>query len=323
LPGIAISLVSLVAVFYFADLNKLRDALLLADVRLLVLAVGVTIIWLLVRALFWRTLLQEKASYPAVFWTMNEGYLLNNLLPFRLGEIARAFILSRKAPVGFWEVLSTIILERILDLTMALGLLFITLPFVVGGRNQVSFAVVIAVGGVLVLATLYILARNREWTIGVFNRFTARFPRLQKLGGNALPAFLDGLAVFTDGKRFLRATFLVILDWIIAVTQYHLVINAFVPDATPLWSGFTLAVTALGIAAPSSPGALGVFEAAVVASLALFRVDASTALAAAITAHLVQVLVTGVLGVYGLVIDGESLAGLYRRVRTMSSKPQV
>ncbi len=302
--------------------NKLRQAILLADVRYLLLAVLLVLAWLGVRAVFWRTLLQEKASYPAVFWTMNEGYLLNNILPFRLGEIARAFILSRKAPVGFWEVLSTIILERILDLTMAVGLLFITLPFVVGGSNQMSIALIITGGGILALMALYLLARNREWAVGVFNKVSSRFPRMRKLAGNAVPAFIDGLAVLTDGRRFLKSVSLVLLNWLIAIFEYHVLIRAFIPGARLLWSGFTLAVTALGIAAPSSPGALGVFEAAMVGSLALFGVDASAALAAAITAHLLQYLVTGVLGIYGLVIDGESLAGLYRHLRSLQSKPQ-
>jgi len=310
-------------VFYFADLKKLEQAILLADRRMLLLAVLLVFTWLGVRALLWRTLLQEKASYPAVFWTMNEGYLLNNVLPFRLGEIARAFILSRKAPVGFWEVLSTIILERILDLTMAVGLLFTTLPFVVGGRNQLPIALTMAGVILMALFTLYLLARNREWTISVFDKITARFPWLRKLAGNAVPAFINGLAILTDGKRFLKAVFLVVLNWLIAIFEYHVLIVAFVPATKLLWSGFTLAVTALGIAAPSSPGALGVFEAAMVGSLALFGVDASAALAAAITAHLLQYLVTGVLGIYGLVIDGESLAGLYRRVRSLQPDGKV
>ena len=315
-------MIALAVVLYFADVEKLRQAILLANGRLLLLAVGLVFAWLGVRALLWRTLLQEKARYRDVFWTMNEGYLLNNVLPFRLGEVARAFLLSRKAPVGFWEVLSTIILERILDLTMAVGLLFTTLPFVVGGSNQFPIAFGVLVVVFIALFVLYLIARNRDWTINVINKITHRIPWVQRVTGKVLPAFMDGLAVLTDGRRFLKAVSLVILDWIIAILQYHVIILAFVPVAKLLWSSFTLAVTALGIAAPSSPGALGVLEAAVVGSLAVFGVDASAALAAAIFAHLLQYLVTGVLGVYALVIDGESLAGLYRRVRNLQSKPQ-
>jgi uncharacterized membrane protein YbhN (UPF0104 family) len=61
-PGLVISLISLVIVFYFADLRELRDALLLADTRLIILTVLLILVWLLVRGLFWRTLLQDKVA---------------------------------------------------------------------------------------------------------------------------------------------------------------------------------------------------------------------------------------------------------------------
>jgi uncharacterized membrane protein YbhN (UPF0104 family) len=76
-------------------------------------------------------------------------------------------------------------------------------------------------------------------------------------------------------------------------------------------------VAALGIAAPSSPGALGLLELSIVGALSLFGLDPSTALALAITVHIVQYLVTGGLGTYALARDGESLIGLYRRVRRL------
>ena len=56
-----------------------------------------TILWLVARGFLWRILLQEKASYSQVFFTLAEGYFLNNFLPFRLGEIARAFLRGSEA----------------------------------------------------------------------------------------------------------------------------------------------------------------------------------------------------------------------------------
>ncbi|HSB00032.1 MAG TPA: lysylphosphatidylglycerol synthase domain-containing protein, partial [Anaerolineales bacterium] len=94
-----------------------------------------------------------------------------------------------------------------------------------------------------------------------------------------------------------------------------LLLAAFFPGAKLVWAAFSLGVAALGIAAPSSPGALGVMELAIVGALSLFGLNASTALAFAITAHLMQYLTTGVLGAYFLAKDGESLTGLYRRIK--------
>ncbi len=321
LPGIAVSLISLIVVFYFADLEKFRQALLLANLRLILLAGGLMLSWLFVRSLLWRTLLKNASSYRDVFWTINEGYLINNFMPFRLGEVARAFLLSKKSGLRFWEILSTIFIERLMDITFAVGFFLLLLPFVVGARGQAAYAVLMGGVMLLVFLVLYLLARNRQWALEVNRRVGLRFPLVKRLTDRVVPSVLDGLGVLTDGRLFLWALIWAILDWVIAIFQYHALVRAYVPDAPLLWGSFTLMVAALGIAAPSSPGGVGVFEAAIVGALSLFGVDASVALAAAITAHLLQYLVTGVLGVYALVRDGESLTGLYRRVRGI--QPEV
>jgi len=317
LPGLAVSAISLGVVLYFADLRKLGEALRLADYRFVLLGIPVTLIWLGVRGLVWRTLLQDKAAYSAVFWTLNEGYLLNNLLPFRLGEVGRGFLLSRKSRLEFWQVISTIVIERILDLAMAVGLLFSTLPFVVGATWAREAALVVGGAVVLGLVVLYLLARNRERAVSLFERLGKRWPWIVRLGGKAITSFLSGLSVLTDGLRFLRAVGWMVVNWLVAIVQYYVLVHAFFPDTRLLWASFSLGVAALGIAAPSSPGALGLLELSIVGALSLFGLDPSTALALAITVHVVQYLVTGSLGAYGLARDGESLIGLYRRIRRL------
>lgn len=317
-PGLIISVISLVIVFYLAKPAQLYQALRLANYRLVVLAVLGGLVWLFVRTLAWRTLLQNKASFSQVFFTVNEGYLLNNVLPFRLGEIARTFLLSVKTQLSFWQIFPTVVIERILDLAFAVGLLLITLPFVVGGswaRPAALSSAMIVLGG---LVALYLLARNRKWAMTQFERISTRWKVLSKIGGHTVEAFFDGLGVLTDGRLFLRAVFWIFLNWLIALGQYYLFLLAFVPETNVLWPAFTLSVAALGFAAPSSPGGFGVYEAAVVASLAIFGIPTATALAFALTAHLSQYLIVGIFGAIGLARDGESLIGVYGRVRGIS-----
>jgi hypothetical protein len=317
LPGLAVSVISLGLVFYFADVHKLGEALRLADYRYALLAILITLIWLGVRGIVWRTLLQDKAPYSAVFWSLNEGYLLNNLLPFRLGEVGRSFLLSRKSSLDFWQVLSTVIVERLMDLAMAAGLLMGTLPFVVGATWARQAAVVTGLAVILVFAVLYLLARNQAWALGWFDRLGQRWPWLLRLGGNVIPSIFSGLSVMTDGLRFLRAIAWILVNWLVAIGQYTMMVNAFFPGAKLLWAAFSLGVAALGIAAPSSPGAVGVMELSIVGALSLFGLDASVALAMAITIHVIQYLVTGVLGAYALAREGESLLDIYHRVRKL------
>jgi uncharacterized protein (TIRG00374 family) len=320
IPGLVVSAICLVVVFYFIDPKQLLQALQLADYRFVFLAFLISIGWLLVRGMVWRTLLQNKASYNQVFFTVTEGYLLNNLLPFRLGEVARALLLSQKAGLDFWGVLSTIVIERILDLGMAAGLLLITLPFVVGA----SWASEAAIGaGSLVLvgfAVLYLLARYRAWAIRQYENFGKRWPILLRIGGGRITAFLSGLSVLTDGALFFKAIAWSFTNWLVAIGQYYILMLAFFPHAHLLWAAFALGVGSLGIAAPSSPGALGVLELSIVGALALFGLNSSTALAYAITSHVFNYLSNGLLGSYALARDGESLTGLYQRVRRIPQK---
>ena len=319
LPGILISALSLVILFYFIDIQRLIAVLQKADFLIIFLFVFSTLIWLLIRSKVWRTLLQEKATLSQVFFTLNEGYLLNNILPFRLGEVARAFLMSRKAGLKFFEVLSTIIVERSLDITFAVGMLLISLPFAIGASwaKQASFAASLMI--VVVLAVLYVLARNQEWAIGMFERITRRWPSAQSKISPQLSAFFTGLAVFREGKRFLRTILWMTLNWLLSIGQYYLLIRAFTPAVKLHWIPFTLGAVSLGAAAPSSPGAVGVLELSMVGALAVFGLDGAIALAAALTAHLFSYLITGVIGIFALARDGLTLSGLYKNLQNSST----
>ena len=322
-PGILISAASLVIILYFIDLDRLIEALRLADYRIVALLFGVSIVWLIVRAMVWRTLLREQASFSQVFFTLNEGYLLNNLLPFRLGEVGRAFLLAKKANLKFLQVFSTILIERALDVAMAAGLLLTTLPFVV--QTGLGWQVALITGGLVLfgLGLFYLLARNQNWALIQFQALGQRISILQRvLKEQHLLSFFSGLDALTDSRRFLIVILLMFLNWGVALLQFFLLVRAFFPEAQVLWGAFTLSVMALGIAVPSSPGGIGVMEVSIMGALAAFNLDPSASLAAALTAHLCNYLVTGVFGAFALARDGLSLTGLYRDVSQISSAGQ-
>lgn len=315
LPGVIISLVAIAAILYFVDLQRFVQAIRSANYWLLLAAFAGSLIWLLVRGMVWLTLLRGKATYRDTFLTVCEGYLLNNFLPFRLGEIGRAFLLGRKSKLGFMEVLPSIIIERILDLAFAAAILLGAVPFVVGAAGAGRIAMII--GGVVGvgLVALYLLARNRDWALGIFQRLSARWPRLQNRGGDFLASLFSGLSILTDGWLFIRVLLWMTLNWIISIIQFYILLLAFFPQATPVWSLFGLGAMAFGNAIPSLPGAVGTFEAAFGGAVTLLSGDQSTALAAALVAHLSNYVFTGIIGLYALSNEGETLGGIYRQLQ--------
>src|SRR5512145_3313039 len=167
LPGALVSLVFIVVILYVVDLGAMVDAMRGANYTLLGIGILLGFVWIAIRAMVWRTLLRNRASYVDVFFTIGEGYLLNNFLPFRLGEVGRAFLLSRKSDMQFGEILPTIVIERAADLGFNAAILLLALPFVVNSDTEgaqqlgVIAGIIILIGFVM----LYLLARYSQWAL--------------------------------------------------------------------------------------------------------------------------------------------------------------
>lgn len=319
LPGILISLAAIAVLYFLVDVDELRHAFELADYQWLPVVLLLFMGSLLARSLAWRTILEEKVSFGNAFLVLNQGYLLNNVLPFRLGELGRALILGRMSQLGFWRVLPTIVVERVFDLAIAVGLLLSSLPFVVGADWARS---VVPLAGAIVLlgfASLFALAVKPKWVLGILQALTRPWPKLEAWVVEKVQSFLLGLSALKNPLRFLRVLFWMLLAWGFNFSWYYLLLRSFVPEAAPMWMVFGIAVTSLGVAVPSSPAYVGVLEGVMVAALSLFGVDEALSLAFALVAHVIYFVVTGIIGIYAFGKQGESLAGVYKQLLTRSA----
>jgi len=314
LPGILVSLVALGVLFSLIDWQVFVVALTRANYRYLLLALPIYIVSYMVRSRGWYILLMEEAPYKLVYLTEQAGYLMNNVLPFRLGELGRAALLGRHG-LGFWRVFSTIIVERAFDMIIAAGLLLGSLALVVDvpGAQQVGIIV-----GLIVLAgmyALYLLARYQERVLTWFERLGKRWPRLIELGRERLTSFLIGLTPLTDFRRFVRVLLWIGASWGMAILSHYLIMLAFISEATLLWMVFAISVAMIGVALPSSPGFIGVYEAAYVGALSVFGVSYESALAFALVDHVYYIGLTGIVGAYALFREGLSLSQVAQRVQ--------
>lgn len=323
LPGALISIAIIAAILYFVDFQTMWNSIRAADYRILSGSVVLAFVWMFNRAKVWQTLLRDKPKYMDVLFAASEGYLLNAFLPFRLGEIGRAFLLSRKSGMTFSEILPTIVIERVVDLVFSAAFLIIGLTFVSDAQGSEKIGYI--VGGIMLLGIvmMYVLARNRQWALDVFHKFSTRRPVIQKIGGSFLESFLDGLGVLTDGWLFLRFMFWMTLNWFVALVAYYLITLAFFPQAQLYWIFFVLGAAAFGGAIPALPGGVGTFEGAVSGALFVFTKDQSTSLAVALTARIYNYLNSGVLGGIGLMREGQTLSGIYQQLMNLRSKQQT
>jgi hypothetical protein len=319
LPGILISLAAITVLYFLVDLDELRNAFELADYRWLPVVLVLFLGSLVTRSMAWRTIMEEKVTFGNAFLVLNQGYLLNNVLPFRLGELGRALILGRISGLGFWRVLPTIVVERVFDLAIAVGMLLGSLPFVVGADWARS---VVPLAGAIVLlgfGALFALAVQPKWVLGILQAITRPWPKLEAWVVEKVQSFLLGLSSLKHPARFLRVLFWMLFTWAFNFSWYYLLLRSFVPEAAPVWMLFAIAATSLGVAVPSSPAYIGVLEGVMVAALALFGVEEALSLAFALVAHVTYFVVTGIIGIYAFGKQGQSLAGVYKQLLTRSA----
>jgi glycosyltransferase 2 family protein len=315
LPGLLISLMAIILLVYLTNWSDVWQAVLAIPLPVLLVAILAYFCGLLLRAQTWKILLQNKASYSRVFLTLNEGYLLNNLLPFRLGELGMILLLSQGAQLSAFFVLSTIIVQRAYDMAIAASLLLASLPLALQMQSAGTVAIIVLAGVVLGFLVLFLAATYRGW---IKQKLESKFSSSQRFQTMILPrldALLQGLEVLTRPSQFLLSIAFMFASWFFGMLEIHLLIRGVGAMPVYWWTAFILGIVSLGIAVPSAPAGLGVYEGAMLLALSALGVPPALGLAVAIVAHVIHITITGVIGSIALIRDGQSLVGLYQRLR--------
>ena len=190
LPGFLVTAIAVIALAFFVDLEEFRANLAKLDYSVLPLTILLFVGTVSARAMAWRTSLKEKASFKDAFFVLNQGYLLNNILPFRLGEIGRAVLLAGRIGKSFWQVLSSIVVERVFDLAFAAGLLLGTLPLVIGAEWARSGGVVAGAFVLVGFGVLFLMASRPQLVERIIHDLSRPWPGLQKVLAAQLNNFL-------------------------------------------------------------------------------------------------------------------------------------
>ena len=306
IPGLVISLIAVVVLFIFSDTEVVLETIQGLNWKILLPAVFLVVISLFTRAFAWRGILRERITLWNSYLVINAGYFVNTVLPFRLGEISRAFLL-KPSGINFWEALPSIVLERILDVGFALALLFIGLPSALGFTDSLIYPYALAGGVALVAFLLVLIAKNQAQVLKWLEVLPIKNEKAKARVGRFMRSIISSLDVLTDPGRLLGVLVGMTLSWGIALIFQYLLLRAFVPDARLVWAAFALGAVALGVAVPSSPGNIGIYEASITVALTACGIESSLAFSYALTSHVINLGVTTGFGVFGLVREGVRL----------------
>jgi glycosyltransferase 2 family protein len=256
-------------------------------------AVALMVLAFYMRAIRWWILYDPSRRPPlgAVIRATFVGYLGNNLLPARAGEAAKTVALNRSAGTPVAETVATILMERVYDVLSLILLLFLMVPALPGVSWLRAAGIVAAVLLVTIAAAAGVLLRYGERPVRTLIRPLERVPFVPRGFVERAPLqFVHGLAGLLR-PRVAAAGFLwTTASWIVLGVSYWLVLVAFDLHLSPLAGELVVIGIGLAMILPSSPGAIGVFEAATVVVLKAYGVDNSVALSYALLLHALNVI---------------------------------
>jgi len=262
--GIAISVIFLYLALRGQNFAELWRAMREAAYAWLIPAILCYFLGVVVRTYRWHVLLRSTRVIPArrLWPVIVIGYMANNVLPLRAGELVRTYVLSKRENVSRSATLATIVVERVFDgLTMLAFIVFAALFIDINARVRqlVVVAALLFLGG---LGVFFLIAFSGAWRARLLGPILRRLP-------NGVATKAEGLIVeFIAGLGSLRRaadTGLVaatsVAAWALEATMYALIARGFGFTLNPAGAMLTTGVANLFTLVPSSPGYIGPFEA--------------------------------------------------------------
>jgi glycosyltransferase 2 family protein len=275
--GLAISGGALWLTLRGKDLGAIWQAVLDADYRYLAPYLLVLTAIHFIRTVRWGILLEPVARIP--FSRLNAvaavGFMALMLLPFRLGEFARPYLVAERPRLRVSATLSSVVVERVADGIFTALLLVLTLLGVPEGTPGLHY---LRAGGVLVLLAftgllvfLVVAYRNREMAVRFAHRaLDPLSPRAAQRVSGMMDAFIHGLRLVPSRRKVLLFFVLTGAYWGINGWGMKILAKGFGFDLSPIAAFTVVGVLVVGVMIPAGPGMVGTFQAAVVLGLSLF-----------------------------------------------------
>jgi len=328
--GILISLSFIYLAFQKVDFGQMWHSFKAANYWYILPAVAIVFLSHFLRALRWRYFLDpiRRLDTKSLFSSLMIGYMANLLMPAHLGEILRAYVLSKKLSIAGSSTFATIVMERIVDVFTLLALMVLAIsiyPFPVWVKKSgyIMFAGVFGLFVFLVLLKKFRL-RMQELVAFFLGRFSERF---QQNIVDVVTNFVCGIVPLKSRGDYAIVSILSVLIWTCYGLVFYFNLRAFNFTTTyhlP-WSAslILLVVTTISVVIPSSPGYVGTYHYLCQISLALFGVPAGPALSFAAVVHGINFLPVLVVGLILSCSEGATLSKISVKKAFADNVPQI
>ncbi|HMM42418.1 MAG TPA: lysylphosphatidylglycerol synthase transmembrane domain-containing protein [Thermomicrobiales bacterium] len=287
--GLLVSLVFIYFALRNQDFGHIWQALREAEYGWLIPAVAVYFLGVMVRSVRWHYLLRAVQDIPPrrLFPIVVIGYMANNILPLRAGEVVRSYALSARFGVSKSSSLATIAIERIFDgLTMLAFIAVASLSVALTGDLWTIALVALLLFPLLMVALIAFVRvawlRDTLVSLGVRALPGQVAPRVEALAHS----FVEGLGILKRRQDLLGVGLTSVLAWLLEASMYLLIAQGFNLDLSPAAVLMVTAVANMATLIPASPGYVGPFETGVLLVLnGALGISRALALSYAIVVH--------------------------------------
>jgi uncharacterized protein (TIRG00374 family) len=287
--------VASIVLFFLFRLNfdRISEAFSLVRMNWIIVVALLNILNSFIEALRWNVFLssiKDKIRLTNVFSAIFIGVTGNILFPFRIGDGARAYYLAKEENINVTSSLSTVVLDRIIDIGFFLVLFLVTalfFPFPSALEKRGLLILGVLIFGILLFLILLkvfrtskvrVLGRRRQWLLGKIRQ-----------GGVAL-------STLRHFRRLLPLSLFASLSWLLKLTMVWVMFRAFHLDLPLIAVAVVLIFVNVGSIFVTLPGNLGSFELSIIAALQLFSINLEVAAGCAIVLHVVEVVPMLILG---------------------------
>jgi uncharacterized protein (TIRG00374 family) len=332
--SLAVGILLLVVLIWWTGIDKIGAAIGSASPLWLVAAALIILPAYILRAIRWKLLLspvKKNIRVSNTFWSTAVGFMVNTLIPIRLGEFVRAYILGEKEETGFGPSFSSIVVERTLDLIGLLSIGIVTM-FLVSAQAGLSSIVVdifkaVAVLIAVILAVIIVGIKKEALIIRGVTGIASKIPLVKRYTAriadfaSSLIKGLQGLS--QTPKMFVANIFLTLILWLTQTFAIYLTFEAFnypLPFVAAILGGVLIYLSYI---LPATPGYVGSYEAFWVLIFTLLGVtQADLLLAMGVISHLIGLLPTIILGCVSVVWLGVSFEEIFTfKKYVASTKP--
>lgn len=289
-------------------------------------------IGLMGRAMRWRLMLGDQLAKRDSISIVGIVYMINATVPFRAGELARLYLVSRTdKTISGWTVLTTVLTETILDMLAIVLLLAMVIPLLAVSTATVMTGLTIGVVVTIGFIMLLVFAHRPALAHAILNKITNLIPPLKRFPFEALlDKLLQGISPLADHRKLLLSLFWTVIIWgcsVLALWSGALAIEQLSLDGELMAAlVLVLVATSLGAIIPFTMAGVGPFEAGFVFALGIIGVSQEVALTFGIIIHVLMILHFVLWGMIGIAIMRLSLIdirGIVEYIRLKLSPSQA